>query len=219
MMSRLLTPSIVCYDGTLSEAADTVGRLGCSRVHIDVTVGGMLGGLFRLDSFTLGNRALFSTAVDLHVFDFRPVWVHGVLPLRAGDSVIIHCFPWSDLTTIQQFMDAEMPVGIRRGLSLDVDGAIETILPIASLFDTIVVMGTKIGGRGLPLNRQAIERLRQLRSLDGPPQLVIDGGVNLSTLPELIHVADTIIVGGLLFNAPDLEAQWEYLQRWLRSMS
>jgi pentose-5-phosphate-3-epimerase len=215
-----LSPSIVCYNGSFQETANLLGALGCRRAHIDVTAGYSIHGLFRYESFEIGDRLHFDMGVDLHIFDFRRQWEYQDLPLRENDCVIFHWFPWTNRHEVEKLLERGFPRGVRCGLALDLQASLSDILPLFPVIDTLMVMGIEIGGRGIPLNEKAILDLDQARTAalaaDKEICLGIDGGVNAKTFAKLAKLADTLVVGGLLFNAPDIAAQWLELNRWLK---
>lgn len=215
-----LSPSIVCYNGSFQETAKLLNALGCRRAHIDVTAGYSIHGLFRYETFTAEDRSHFTMEADLHIFDFRRRWQYKSLQLRQDDCAILHIFPWVSHRKIEKALESGFPNGIKRGLSLDVQTPLSRVTPFFPLLDVLMIMGIEIGGRGVPLNDKAIKdlyRAKEIASAAGKTiRLVIDGGVSAKTFTQLSQIADTLVIGGLLFNSPDIAAQWMELNRWLK---
>lgn len=219
-MISQLSPSIVCYNGSFQETAKLLNALGCRRAHIDVTAGYSIHGLFRYEMFTPEDRSHFSMPADLHIFDFRRHWNYRSLPLREDDCAILHVFPWVSRSKVERALDRGFSSGVKRGISLDVQTPLSKVVPMFPLIDVLMVMGIEIGGRGVPLNDKAVKDLYQAKeiatSMGKTIRLVIDGGVSAKTFAQLARIADTLVIGGLLFNSPDIAAQWSELDRWLK---
>jgi pentose-5-phosphate-3-epimerase len=182
MMSHL-SPSIVCYSGTFKETAALLNVLGCKRAHIDVTAGYSIHGLFRYELFDLEDRLHFNMPVDLHIFDFRRDWNYHSLPLREGDCLILHMFPWVEPDELVKALNCNLPEGVGRGFSLDTETPLSRAYSLLPTLDCFTIMGIEIGGRGIPLNERALENLIQVRKItqtSNPSlRLCIDGGVNV----------------------------------------
>ncbi len=215
-----LSPSIVCCNGTFKEMAAMLNYLRFPRLHVDVADGAGMPGLIPIECFGKSERQLFEAPIDLHIFDFSQRWEQEELPVKSGDSVVFHLFPWATSAKISELADKQLPDGVEKGIAIDTHASLNTAIAIVPRCTVVTVMGIEAGGRGLPLNEHAVERLKMLRNMtEGRVRLVIDGGVNVDTFPRLACLADTIIIGSLLFNAPNLEAQWSHLQQWLRRLT
>jgi ribulose-phosphate 3-epimerase len=85
------------------------------------------------------------------------------------------------------------------------------------LIDTVLVMGTPMGVKGLGLDPRAGERVRAVRPMvEGRGiRVFADGGIREETAPLLKAAgADGIVPGSLVTRAPDLGARVE----WLKSL-
>jgi pentose-5-phosphate-3-epimerase len=213
-MTRTLTPSVARLSGTVERAAQSLNGLPCTRVHVDAVVGGRLPKLPVLEDFPADMRALFKAAVDFHIFDLRDSPRPLRLPLREKDCVILHVFPWTSPANVHAVLRS-VGDGSAVGLALDVDAPLQAVLGHVDAINAILVMGGPVGAVREPLDGRALSRLRQLRRVvrtcRGAIRLGIDGGVNRTTLLELADLADFIVVGSLLFDAPDTAAQWAEL--------
>ncbi len=91
----------------------------------------------------------------------------------------------------------------------------QRLLPHLSM---LTLLGTKIGIKGVGLDDSACDRLREAKTMiwDAKlPQRVIlaaDGGIREHTVPHLRAAgAETIVMGSLAFNAPDLAARMQWV--------
>lgn len=225
-MRKILTPSLVRFPGSFKEKAEAMNFIQCERTHVDVTVGGNIAGLFRYNDFDLSVRSLFKGAIDLHIFDFRKDWQdweNMQLPINNNDCAILHIFPYMDLKLIYGALSGLVEKQVKIGLALDVECPLNILKNHMCLIDVAVIMGIEVGGSRLPLNEKAIDGLMEIKSYSGlqekPIRLGIDGGVNVKTFEPLARVADFIVIGSILFDAPDLTSQWKTLNNWLMGVN
>lgn len=219
-MSKLLTPSIVRMPGLLEERANMINVLGCERIHIDVSVGYSIPDFFVCGQFSLAERSLFNAPADFHVFRQGEDESYGALPFRSGDRLILHMFPWtkpeSMITVVSHFRER----GFAGGLSLDLGVSLKSLMPSLISMDVALIMGIEAGGYGAPLNQKALATLTECRAMIQAGHLAInlgiDGGVNAGTFEPLARLCDFLVIGGLLFNAPDIVMQWRSLNTWMR---
>lgn len=219
-MTKLLTPSIVRMSGSLEERASMINVIGCERIHIDVSVGYTIPDFFVCGIFAQADRELFTAPVDFHVFTQGDGSDYDALPLRLGDRVILHAFPWMEIAKITNTLTYFRQRGFEVGLSLDLESPSQMLQPHLHLMEVALVMGIEAGGRGLPLNEKALSVLADLRDVIREDCLAlhlgIDGGVNATTFERLAAVCDILVIGSFLFNTPDIFLQWRSLNRWLR---
>ncbi len=82
--------------------------------------------------------------------------------------------------------------------------------------DTVLVMGTVMGEKGLGLDPRALDKIRALKGLGAPLRIFADGGIREHTVPLLREAgADGIVPGSLICSAEDLSAR----AAWLKSLS
>ncbi|MFN0192364.1 MAG: ribulose-phosphate 3-epimerase [Aestuariivirga sp.] len=81
----------------------------------------------------------------------------------------------------------------------------------------LTFLGTRIGVKGQSLDSSATARLREARiMIDGAKHRILlaaDGGIRENTVPDLYASgADTVVMGSLAFNAPDLAARMAWVR-------
>jgi ribulose-phosphate 3-epimerase len=112
--------------------------------------------------------------------------------------------------------------GVKTGIVAQLDTQIEHLRPLVSKVDMLTLLGTRIGVKGQSLNHQATDRLRSARALidevAGTRRVILaaDGGIRVHTVPQLRAAgAETIVMGSLAFNDPDLPTRmaWVHGQR------
>jgi ribulose-phosphate 3-epimerase len=156
----------------------------------------------------------------------KPVHVH----LMVTDSVL--------LDQVEQFADSGADIisvhaenanattalenirkrGLTAGLVLQLHTPVATAKKYMSHISILTFLGTRIGIKGQGLDETAESRLREARQLIDAQKshriiLAADGGIREHTVPGLRAAsADTVVMGSLAFNAPDLEARMAWLK-------
>lgn len=112
-------------------------------------------------------------------------------------------------------------LGLHAGIVLQLHTPVEAADRWLDRVSMLTLLGTRIGIKGQGLDPQAEPRLTQARALiaaAGQPHRIIlaaDGGIRDHTVPGLYRAgAETIVMGSLAFNAPDLAARmaWVHAQ-------
>ena len=104
--------------------------------------------------------------------------------------------------------------GARFGICIDLSTSITDAEEIAQACDLLMVLSIPIGGSGLPLDLRAIPFLARARADIANKincSIGIDGGVTEWSFGTLCAYVDVMVVGGLLFGAPDVEQRWKDL--------
>lgn len=107
--------------------------------------------------------------------------------------------------------------GLAGGVVLKLETPVAAAAPFKGRVAMLTLLGTRIGVKGQRLDPSAGDRLREARTLAGPGLLLgADGGIREATVPGLRAAgADTVVMGSLAFNDPDLPARisWVRAQR------
>lgn len=97
------------------------------------------------------------------------------------------------------------------GIAVQLETPLEAVLPYLARVGVIVIMGTKLGIKGVGLSEQACPRIAALRdilaarNLSGAIKISADGGIRENTVAALYAAgADMITPGSLVFRSPDL---------------
>jgi ribulose-phosphate 3-epimerase len=111
-------------------------------------------------------------------------------------------------------------LGLPAGLVLQLHTPVTAAAPWLERINFLTLLGTRIGVKGQGLDAQAEPRLNQGRAIlagrrDGHRIiLAADGGIRENTVPGLRRAgADTVVMGSLAFNAPDLRARMQWLKQ------
>lgn len=123
--------------------------------------------------------------------------------------VVFHIEAVGDLVEFKEFLegiDLYVREGVDMGVAINNDTPLETIFPIISNVDFVLVMGIKnIGVQGADFDERALERISELK--DKFPELVVsvDGSVNEETAPRLLAAgAGRLVVGSAIWQSDDI---------------
>ena len=157
----------------------------------------------------------------------RPAWVAQAAPANmqpnAEVGALLARMPQAD--AFAAFMAGETAAldllaarGVAAGMVLRVETPVERVAPYLPRLRFLTLLGTAIGVKGQGLSDTACPRLGRARTLiaaSGAPHRIVlaaDGGIREHTVPMLRQAgAETVVLGSLAFNAPDLSGRMKWL--------
>jgi len=108
-------------------------------------------------------------------------------------------------------------LNVKAGIVLRLETPVEAIRPFVDRLDFVTLLGTAIGVKGQGLSDQACPRLMAAMAIleaKGRSNIVLaaDGGIRENTVPLLREAgAETVVLGSLAFNDPDLASRIAWL--------
>jgi ribulose-phosphate 3-epimerase len=161
---------------------------------------------------------------------------------RTEKPIHVHLMMDDPLTLLDDFVDAGADIvtvhaelggkigaiiarlkerGVGVGLAVKVESDLSVLGDYLDELDVVVVMGTRIGIKGVGLEPTTTDRIRALRrKLDGrgtkrSTLISVDGGIRKETVPALRGAgADIVTPGSLVFKSADIPATFQ----WLKSL-
>lgn len=217
----LLSPSIARLERPLDQCIQIINRLGCESVHVDVCQGFSLPNFLTLSSIQNGSLRGFYARVTLHLFRLFGEQRMNLDCMREDDLIVLHVFPYMTASMISEFLAETNMLGCRVGLAIDLEARLEMVLGRLTELDTVFVMGIPVATYGLQPDKTTLYRLDEvsemIRKSGACCRIGLDGGVNIETFPSLADRVDELVIGSLLFNAPDVVTQWRSLQSYSRN--
>jgi ribulose-phosphate 3-epimerase len=223
-MSIILAPSLLSADfSKLGEALVQIESSKAEWIHLDVMDGHFVPNItfgmpviksLRSHSKKIFDVHLMITQPERYILDFK----------KAGaDHLTIHqeACPHLD-RTIHAIKEAGMKVGV----ALNPATPIQTLQHVLPYLDIVLVMGVNPGFGGQSLIPYVFEKIRDLRKWIDTQNLsthiVIDGGVSIETLPDLIKAGvHGLVAGNAVFQADNIEHQinqlWDQAQSVLQA--
>ncbi len=207
------------WSADLVRLADDMARIEphADILHIDVADGHFAPAMLFFPDLVAAVRKVSS----------KPIHVH----LMVADAIVLSqieqfCDAGSDLVSIHveneavagAALDLLAARGVAAGMVLRVETPVERVAPYLPRLRFFTLLGTAIGVKGQGLSDTACPRLGRARTLiaaSGAPHRIVlaaDGGIREHTVPMLRQAgAETVVLGSLAFNAPDLSERMKWL--------
>ncbi len=91
-------------------------------------------------------------------------------------------------------------LGKKAGVALNPGTPVDAVMPVLELLDLVLVMSVNPGFGGQSFIPGALDKIAALRAkidqLGRPVDLEVDGGINLTTAPEVIAAGADVLVAG-----------------------
>lgn len=217
-MKCVLAPSILSADfKNLGQEIKKTEDNGAEFLHFDV-----MDGLF-VPSISFGVpvlksiRSVTDQIIDAHLMIQDPIRYIETFKEAGADYVTVHL---EACENVEKTLAKIHECGMKAGLSICPETAVETIIPYVEMVDLILVMGVHPGFGGQKLIPETFDRLRQVRQIldEKNPQVdvQVDGGIHLGNVREILDAgANIIVTGSAVFNG-DVEENTRKFMEILR---
>ncbi|GGD98435.1 D-allulose-6-phosphate 3-epimerase [Aureimonas endophytica] len=207
------------WSADLVRLADDMARieLHADMLHVDVADGHFAPAFLFFPDLVAALRKVSTKPIHVHLMVADAV----VLPqieqfAEAGaDLISIHL---ENGSVADAALDRLEALGVAAGMVLRVETPIADVARFLPRLHFLTLLGTAIGVKGQGLNEAAGDRLREAKGLienSGAAHRIVlaaDGGIREHTVPLLRAAgAETVVLGSLAFNAPDLAARTAWL--------
>jgi ribulose-phosphate 3-epimerase len=207
------------WSANLTHLGDELSRIAphADVLHVDVADGHFAPALLFFPDLVTALRKLSSVPIHIHLMCADSVLLSQIEQfIVAGcDLISIHVENESVAADALDLMDAK---GVAAGMVLKVETPVSNVAPYLKRLRFLTLLGTAIGVKGQGLNESAGQRLQEAKALiqkaKAPKRIVLaaDGGIREHTVPILRNAgAETVVLGSLAFNAPDLAARMAWL--------
>jgi ribulose-phosphate 3-epimerase len=205
--SRHLRAYVSLWSADLLALRDAVDLIGddADGLHIDVFDAHHVDELLFGPDVVAALRAHTDAFLDVHLNVAAPEhWARRFIAAGA-DMITVPVGACPDPRTT---LGTIRGLGAGAGLALAVEDPLHAVVPHLEVADRVLVMGTRLGIKGVDLERDAPARVRALAdaclALRDPPEIVVDGGIRRHTVPVLATAgADGVVPGSLVFGEPD----------------
>lgn len=120
-----------------------------------------------------------------------------------ASGIIVHLESTAKMPWVMQAIKSH---GLLVGLALNLETAIDKILPYLEDIDIAHIMSVRPGFYGSPFQPEVLERVRFLRERWPSGTIQVDGGINTETIGQVVQAGATrCIVGSALLRAKDVD--------------
>ncbi len=205
------------WSANLTRLADDVRRTEphADVYHIDVADAHFVPGLLFFPDLVAALRPLTRVPFHVHLMADRPARLIDDFAQAGANAMTVHLELGDAVPALLRQIRGH---GLSVGLAVQVETPIESVAPYLDTVDALVLMGTRLGIKGIDLAPQAPARLRAARDLLTKTgyadriRLIADGGIRSHTVPTLYAAgADGIVPGSLVFKSADLTETVDWL--------
>lgn len=181
--------------------------------HFDAADGHFVSTLLFFPDLVARLRGLTRVPFHVHLMATRPQDLAGAFLEAGADRLTL---PVECGKRARQVLEQVRGRKKAAGVSLELDTPVMEIKDYLPLVDTVLVMGTALGVKGLDADERVYERISAAARLAGPRvRVVADGGIRKHTVPLLRGAgAGGIVPGSLMTKAADPAGT----AAWLRSL-
>ena len=198
MAEPKFAPSILSADfARLAEAVNAVERAGADWIHVDVMDGHFVPNLTFGPKMVADLRKATRLPLDVHLMIERPEeWVDRYADAGAT-YLTIHVEATRD---VPGTLAAIRGRGVRPGLTLNPETAVDAVMPYLGSVDLALVMSVHPGFGGQTFIESALDKVRAIReALDErklTAELEVDGGVKPDNCARVVAAGATVLVAG-----------------------
>lgn len=205
--SDRLLAELSLWSADLGRLAEEIGRSEdqADIYHVDVADGHFSPALLFFPDLVATLRKLTRRPLHVHLMVDDSILLDQAAQFAdaGADLISVH----AENSNADQAISLIAARGVGAGLVLQLHTPVPAAEPYLSRLRMLTLLGTRIGIKGQGLDRTAEPRLREARKLIGRRDVLLaaDGGIREQTVPGLRHAgADTIVMGSLAFDDPDL---------------
>ena len=210
----ILAPSILASDYTrLGDEIDKCNDADVQWLHCDIMDGHFVPNISYGPKFVEAAGSCTDAFLDVHLMIENPDNYIERFVDAGADQITVHQETCPHLhRTIQKIHNH----GVTAGVAINPGTALETIEPIITNVDLILLMSVNPGFGGQSFIEQTYRRLQKLNAMrdeHGAGFLIeVDGGVNLDNIQNVTkNGADILVAGSAVFKAKNIPKRIEKL--------
>lgn len=205
-MSVIVSPSILSCDfGNLERDFELINSSEADWFHVDVMDGVFVPNIsFGFPILSTLNKTAKKT-IDCHIMIVNP---DQYIVDFAKLGVDILTFHYEASTHVHRTISAIKESGMKAGIALNPHTPVSVLENVIQDLDLVLIMSVNPGFGGQKFIPQAVEKVKQLKTLISQSRssalIEVDGGVNTETGALLVAAgADALVAGSFVFNSSD----------------
>lgn len=218
-VTRLLA-ELSIWSADLGRLSDEIARMDAYAdiYHIDVADGHFAPAMLFFPDLAASIRKWTAKPLHVHLMVADAILQEQIRQFAAAgtDIISIHV----ENNGVPEALQLIHSLGLQSGLVAKVETPVASLQPFMGETSFITLLGTRIGVKGQSLDPAATQRLQETKSQLAQARrkrriiLAADGGIRENTVGDLHGAgAETVVMGSLAFNAPDLAQR----MAWIRS--
>lgn len=216
-----IAPSILSADfARLGEQIEAVKSGGASMLHIDVMDGRFVPNISIGVPVVRSLRATTDLLLDCHLMIEDPDRYVPAFIEAGANMVSVHEEACSHLDRSVRLIKN---LGAEAGVVLNPATPVHLLDDVLETVDFVLIMSVNPGFGGQQFLPNSIDKIRRIKQVREDQKLgfriEIDGGVNLSNLPEIVEAGcDIVVAGTTIFGTEDPQAALERMRRTVDEM-
>lgn len=198
-----IAPSILSADfAQLGKQVKEAEAAGVDWIHVDVMDGHFVPNITIGPLVVRSLRPVTDLPLDVHLMIEQPERYLADFAKAGADIMTVHVETCPHLhRTVQQIKE----LGVKAGVTLNPATPLASLAEILPDVDLVLVMSVNPGFGGqsyIPSSTAKIARLRaMLDEIGSKAEVEVDGGVNPTTIAEIVQAGATVLVtGSAIFN-------------------
>jgi len=202
----IIAPSILSADFTnLEHDINMADSAGADWIHIDIMDGHFVPNMSMGRLAVEASRRATKLPLDVHLMVNDPERFIGIFHDAGADHITVHI---ETTHHIHKVINQIQTLGCKAGVVLNPGTASSTLEPIFHLVDLILVMTVNPGYGGQSFIPETLHKISAIRGkldqINPDASIAVDGGISVSTLPQVIEAgANIFIAGNSIFKHPD----------------
>ena len=207
------------WSADLVRLADEMARIDpyADILHFDVADGHFAPAFLFFPDLVAAIRKISKKPIHVHLMVADEIVLPQIEQFAEVGADLIS-FHLENANVAEAALDKLAALNVAAGMVLRVETPVAGVAQFLTRLRFLTLLGTKIGVKGQGLDETACSRLIEARRLidaSGATKRIVlaaDGGIREHTVPLLRQAgAETVVLGSLAFNAPDLAQRINWL--------
>lgn len=201
-----LAPSVLGADfSRLADEIASADQAGIKILHLDIMDGHFVPNISFGPAMVKTIDKLTDAFLDVHLMLSEPERYFEDFVKAGADAITFHMEVHPEPVGFARQLSQ---LGVKSGISINPDHAVEKVLPVLEHFDSLLLMSVFPGFGGQKFIPESIGKIKTARSFIDEHKLttkiMVDGGVDAENAEEVAAAgADVLVMGTAFFGAKD----------------